>query len=40
MGTDYVRDSNDFPTARPVLDQDIISEPGVETELPGRHIEE
>ena len=40
MGTDYVRDSNDFPTGRPVLDQDIISEPGVETELPGRHIEE
>lgn len=27
MGTDYLRDQNDFPTARPVLDQDIINEP-------------
>lgn len=27
MGSDYQRDSDDFPTARPVLDQDIINEP-------------
>ncbi|HLG77062.1 MAG TPA: hypothetical protein VKX46_11655, partial [Ktedonobacteraceae bacterium] len=40
MGSDYRRDSQDFPTARPVLDQDIINEPGEQTELPGMHIEE
>ncbi len=40
MGRDYLRDSQGFPTARPVLDQDIINEPGEQTELPGMHTEE
>ncbi len=39
-GNDYLRDTDDFPTARPVLDQDIINEPGAGTELPGMHMEE
>jgi uncharacterized membrane protein len=38
MGRDYLRDTNDFPTARPVLDQDIINEPG--PGMTGMHAEE
>jgi uncharacterized membrane protein len=40
MGRDYQRDTNDYPTARPVLDQDIINEDNAGSEGTAMHLEE
>lgn len=40
MGRDYQRDTNDFPTARPVLDQDIINEDQAGSQGTAMHMEE